>query len=156
MIKLLRVDHRLIHGQVAFAWTSYLGADCILVANDEVVNNSLHMTTLKLAKPANVKLVVKNIDDSIQAINSGVTDKYILFIVVSNIKDAQRLSKGCSKIKQVNLGGVKARENTRQISSAVSVTDEEIDMIRDMINFGIEVEIRQTPTQKKVLAQQLV
>ena len=34
MIKCLRVDHRLLHGQVAFSWTSALGADCILIAND--------------------------------------------------------------------------------------------------------------------------
>ncbi len=36
MITLLRVDHRLLHGQVAFSWTQYVGADCILIANDSV------------------------------------------------------------------------------------------------------------------------
>ena len=35
MIKITRVDERLVHGQVAFAWTNSLGADCILVVNDE-------------------------------------------------------------------------------------------------------------------------
>ncbi|ELO67219.1 PTS transport system, IIB component, partial [Salmonella enterica subsp. enterica serovar Enteritidis str. 543463 42-20] len=28
------MDHRLLHGQVAFSWTQYVGADCILIAND--------------------------------------------------------------------------------------------------------------------------
>ena len=36
MIKITRVDERLVHGQVAFAWTNSLGADCILVVNDEL------------------------------------------------------------------------------------------------------------------------
>ena len=36
MIKLCRVDHRLLHGQVAFSWTNELSADCILIANDAV------------------------------------------------------------------------------------------------------------------------
>ncbi len=36
MILLTRVDHRLLHGQVAFSWTQGLGADCILIANDDV------------------------------------------------------------------------------------------------------------------------
>lgn len=36
MIKLLRVDYRLVHGQVAISWSRHIGADCILVANDEV------------------------------------------------------------------------------------------------------------------------
>ena len=52
MIKLLRVDHRLLHGQVAFSWTQGLGADCILIANDDVPKNDIRKTTIKLAKPA--------------------------------------------------------------------------------------------------------
>jgi fructoselysine/glucoselysine PTS system EIIB component len=70
MIKLVRVDHRLLHGQVAFSWTNTLGADCILIANDEVVNDEIYKTTLKLAKPQGVRLVIKNIQDSINSIES--------------------------------------------------------------------------------------
>lgn len=51
MITLLRVDHRLLHGQVAFSWTQYVGADCILIANDNVPDDELRKTTIKLAKP---------------------------------------------------------------------------------------------------------
>ena len=40
MIKLLRVDHRLLHGQVAFSWTSTLSADCILIASDTVMKDA--------------------------------------------------------------------------------------------------------------------
>lgn len=43
MIVFLRVDHRLLHGQVAFSWTQYVGADCILIANDSY----LMMTCVK-------------------------------------------------------------------------------------------------------------
>ena len=88
MIKLLRVDHRLLHGQVAFSWTQFLGADCILIANDSLMQDELRKTTIKLAKPQGVKVVMKNIQDSIDAINSGVTDKYKLFVVVESIEDA--------------------------------------------------------------------
>ena len=48
MIKLVRVDHRLLHGQVAFSWTNGVGANCILVASDTVVNDDVWKTTLKL------------------------------------------------------------------------------------------------------------
>ena len=50
MIKLLRVDYRLVHGQVAISWSRHIGADCILVANDEVVENEI-----RKAAPVNVK-----------------------------------------------------------------------------------------------------
>ena len=55
MIKLVRVDHRLLHGQVAFSWTNGVGANCILVASDTVVHDDVWKTTLKLGKPSGVK-----------------------------------------------------------------------------------------------------
>ena len=67
MIELLRVDHRLLHGQVAFSWTNALGIDCILIANDSVPGDDIRKTTLKLSKPNGVKLVIKTIDDAIAA-----------------------------------------------------------------------------------------
>ncbi len=104
MITLLRVDHRLLHGQVAFSWTQYVGADCILIANDSVPGDELRKTTIKLAKPPSVKLVIKNINDSIEAIKSGVTDKYNLFIVVESVNDAWRIASAIDEIKSINLG----------------------------------------------------
>ena len=95
MIKLLRIDHRLIHGQVAVSWTQELGADCILLANDDCVTNQIRRTAISLAKPSNVKLVAKGIEDSIQAINDGKTDKYKLFVVVESVKDAYELVTHC-------------------------------------------------------------
>ncbi len=41
MIKLLRVDHRLLHGQVAFSWKNAVEADCILIACDAVMKDDL-------------------------------------------------------------------------------------------------------------------
>ena len=73
MVELLRVDHRLLHGQVVFSWCSALNPDCILVANDEAVSDELRKTTLRMSKPAGVKLVIKSVDDSIAAINAGKT-----------------------------------------------------------------------------------
>ena len=142
MVLMTRVDCRLLHGQTAVSWTSGLGADCILIANDAVVKDDLRKTTMKLAKPSGTKLVIKNIEDSITALNSGVTDKYKLFIVVESIADAA--------IDKVNLGLVKAKEGTRNISKSINVLPEEEILIRKMVEAGIEVEIRQVPNDKKV------
>lgn len=156
MIKLLRVDHRLLHGQVAFSWTQFLGVDCILIANDSLMTDELRKTTIKLAKPQGVKVVMKNIEDSINAINSGVTDKYKLFVVVESIEDAEKLIKGTDKFKVLNLGGIKAREGTRNISKAINVTQEEEETLKELINLGVEVEIRQIPNDQKIMAKSVL
>ncbi|MCY1713400.1 PTS sugar transporter subunit IIB [Caproiciproducens galactitolivorans] len=156
MIKLLRVDHRLIHGQVVFSWTSFLQADCILVACDAVVNDEIRKTTMKLSKPNGVKLVIKGIDASAEAINSGKTDPYKLFIVVESIADAEKLTAKCPQIKEVNLGGVKKTDDRKRLSAAVYANDEEIELIKKMISRDINIEIRQTPSDKVIKAEKVI
>lgn len=151
MITLVRVDHRLLHGQVAFSWTQYVGADCILIANDSVPNDELRKTTIKLAKPPSVKLVIKSIADSIEAIKSGVTDKYRLFIVVESVEDAWRLAREIPEIKSINLGGIKAKEGSRNISKAVNLLPDEIARLNELVGKGVEIEIRQVPNDRKQL-----
>lgn len=149
MIKMLRVDHRLLHGQVAVSWKSALDIDCILVANDAVPQDSLRKTAIKLAKPADTKLVIKGIEDSVSAINSGVTDKYKLLVVVESIADAARLCRAC-KISHLNLGGTKATSRTRSISKAVNVTPEEEETLRALVSEGVDVEIQMVPGDSAV------
>ncbi|EDT2960028.1 PTS sugar transporter subunit IIB [Salmonella enterica subsp. enterica] len=151
MIVFLRVDHRLLHGQVAFSWTQYVGADCILIANDSVPNDDLRKTTIKMAKPPAVKLVIKNIADSIEAIKSGVTDKYKLFIVVESVADACCLASAVDEIKSINLGGIKAKEGSKNISKAINLLAEEIKQLQQLVGNGVEVEIRQVPGDRKQL-----
>ncbi|CBG91538.1 PTS sugar transporter subunit IIB [Citrobacter rodentium] len=151
MIVFLRVDHRLLHGQVAFSWTQYVDADCILIANDSVPNDELRKTTIKMAKPPAVKLVIKNINDSIEAIKSGVTDKYRLFIVVESVNDAWRLASALPEITSINLGGTRVREGSNNISKAVNLLDEEMTQLRALNAAGVEVEIRLVPNDRKQL-----
>lgn len=156
MIKLVRVDHRLLHGQVAFAWTKNVGADCILIANDEVAKDELRMAALRMAAPSGVKLVIKNMEDSVSAILSGKTDKYRLMIILESIRDADRLTRGVEKIRHVNLGGVKSEPGKKQISMAISVSEEECEILRQMDARGITVEIKMVPEDKSQNAMDLI
>ncbi|WP_294562748.1 PTS sugar transporter subunit IIB [uncultured Traorella sp.] len=156
MIRLVRVDHRLLHGQVAFSWTRSLGTDCILIASDKVANDEIHASALKLSKPSGIKMVIKGIEDSAKAINSGVTDKYKLMIILGSIADAYMLCKKVSAIKSINLGGVKSEPGKVQISKAVFVNEEEKKMIRELDSMGIEVEVRMLPDETSIKAISLI
>ena len=156
MIKLVRVDHRLLHGQVAFSWANGVGADCILVASDMVATSDVWTTTLRLGKPTGVKLVMKNMQDSIEAISSGITDKYKMIIVVQTIKEAKQLIEGCSEVQSINLGNTKETGETKQISRQVFVTKEEEAILRELIDRGIEIEIRPLVDDKKIYVKDVL
>ena len=151
MIKGLRVDHRLLHGQVAVAWFNAIGANTILIANDDVAVDESRKNIMRLAKPANAKLVMKDIDYCVKAINEGLTDKYSMLVVVESIADAYRLIIETGKFPSLNLGGTKSGEGKKAISKTVNITKEEKELLDDLIEKGIEVEIRQVPGDSKII-----
>ena len=67
MIQLLRVDHRLLHGQVVFSWCGQLNPNCILIANDAAATDDVRKAALRLGKPNNAKLVIKTVDQEHQS-----------------------------------------------------------------------------------------
>lgn len=156
MIVLCRVDHRLLHGQVAFTWTQSVSSNCILIANDAVAKDDLRMTALRVSKPNGVKLVIKSVDDSLKALNSGVTDKYKLMILCESIKDAARLVEGYDKIKSINLGGIKNEAGKKQISKAISVNEEEVEILKELNDKGIELEVRMISDDSKQDVMKLI
>ena len=151
MIKLLRVDHRLVHGQVAVSWFNAVGANTILVANDAVAGDDFRKSAIRLAKPENAKLVMKSVEDSIAAINSGITDKYKMLIVVESVEDAVALILGTGDaITKLNLGGTKQRGGTKNYSKAINLTDEEAAKLTSLQQRGCDVSIQMVPSDSAV------
>jgi fructoselysine and glucoselysine-specific PTS system IIB component len=149
MIKLIRIDDRLVHGQVAFTWVPSLGIDCLIVANDKIAKDDFQKMTLGLAKPAGVKLLIKSVADTITFLNDEKNKAAKILTLINSIKDAATLASGVSEISSINFGGIRAKENAKLISKAVAVTDEDVVLIKELLQKGIELEIRQVPTDEK-------
>ncbi len=156
MIKLTRIDDRLMHGQVAFTWTPALGIDCIIVANDKVSKDEFQKMTLGLAKPAGVKLLIKSLQDSVTFLNDEKNKNLKILVLINSVKDASALSEAVSEIKSINFGGIRGREGSRLVSKAIALTPEDIVIIRELMSKGIELEMRQIPTDKKQFVQELI
>ncbi len=119
------------------------------------MKDDLRKTSIKLAKPSGVKLVIKNMDDAVNAINSGVTDKYKLLTVVESIKDAERLCKECN-INKLNLGGTKATAETRNISKAMNITPAEETILKGLCESGVDVTIQMVPEDSPVNVEKVL
>ncbi|MGE5446846.1 MAG: PTS sugar transporter subunit IIB [Bacteroidales bacterium] len=156
MIGLLRIDDRLLHGQVALTWTPSVGAGCILVANDKVAADDFQKMALNLAKPANVKLLVKSIADTAAILNDARYNGIKMLVLVNSVKDAFSLSELVSDIRSVNFGGIRSKEGSKAVSKAISLTDSDIAIIRKMLDKGLELEIRQVPGDKKLMLDEVI
>lgn len=156
MIKLIRIDDRLVHGQVAFTWTPALGADCLLIANDKVAKDEFMKMTLSLAKPAGTKLLIKSVKDAAIFLNDEKSKNAKVLVLINNIKDAAALAADVPEITSVNFGGLRSKEGSKLISKAIALNDDDIAIIREMLAKGLELEVRQVPTDNRQLVESLI
>ncbi len=93
MISLVRIDDRLLHGQVAYGWTSSLGVNVILVVNDEAKNDQMKAMALNLAKPNQVKLYIRGVEESGEIVRKfAEAKKSKVLVLVKNSADALSLA----------------------------------------------------------------
>lgn len=156
MIKLIRIDDRLIHGQVAYAWTRYLDANCILVANDQIPNDDFKKMSLNLAKPPGVDLLIKSVFQAIDYLKSDLSSKKKIFVLVDCSNDALEIAKGLSDVKSINVGGIRMSDGKKMISNSVAVDESDISNFKELISLEVELEIRQVPSEKKKLIKNLI
>lgn len=154
MIKAIRVDYRLLHGQVAVSWTSALGADCLLLVSDTVKDDPMRMNALKMAKPSGVKVVIKNTEEAVEALTSGVTDKYKLFIICEDLEIASTIVEAAGE-KSLNIGNTPFREGTKQYGKSAHLTGEEEKLIKGLLDAGIDVYIQMVPAEKSTKCKSL-
>ena len=156
MIKLTRIDDRLLHGQVAFTWTPAVSADCLVVANDKVAGDEFMKMTLNLAKPASAKLLIKSLTDTITFLNDPRSQPMKILVLVNSVKDVAVLANGVKEIQSINFGGLRTKQGTKLISKAIAMTDEDIVVTKELLTKCMELEVRQVPTDKKVLIETLI
>ena len=153
MIKLLRIDDRLLHGQVAQSWTSHYHIDQIFVINDDVMNDEFSKVTLRLAKPKNVDLQFYEISGCATALKLASQNEKSVMVIVERFKDAWILHQRLPQLKEMNVGGQrnKAETDAVQFTSSVTLLRADLDICRALMDDGVRLEIRQIPAEKEVL-----
>lgn len=145
-----RVDDRLIHGQVATSWIRGQNIQVVVLVDDKIAANKTQISILKVSAPAGVKLYVQSVDKFVEKYNQGILDSYRVMLVFENAHTPLELVKKGIDLKSVNLGGMRFKEGRRQISKALSVSEDEERVIRELNNLGVEVEHRQLVSDQKV------
>ena len=146
-IVLTRIDNRLIHGQVATQWSGTLGANLLLVANDEVAQNKMRQNLMNMAAPSYAQTRYFSIKKTIDIIHKA-SDRQKIFIICETPHDVLRLVEGGVPIKKVNIGNMHMAEGKRQVATSVAVDDKDVEAFKKLQEHGVELEIKRVPTEK--------
>lgn len=162
MIESIRIDDRLIHGQVALVWSKELNTSRIVVANDEAARNDVMKMTLQMATPAGIKLLIKSMDDAVAVFNDPRTKDLKLFVLTDNVEDALRITKECPDVKSVNVANVGRFDESdpalkKQLNSCVILNPHEMDCLRELAECqGTDVHAQVVPTNPKTPIKSLL
>lgn len=144
-IGLARIDSRLLHGQVATAWSKSVNPDRIIVVSDNVSHDELRKTMIQQAAPAGIKAHVIPIKKMIEVAKDprfGNTKALLLF---ETPEDALKAIEGGVDIKTLNIGSMAHSEGKVAVNKVLSLNMEDVKTYDKLKEMGIQFDVRKVP-----------
>jgi len=154
-IVLVRVDNRLVHGQIIEAWIPFTKAACLAVVDDEVAEDFFRTTVIKMAVPREIEVIVSRVEE-FAALYLPKPEKRPTIVLFSNIEDVRRALKSGFNIGKLNIGNLYTEECSLKCSPCVLLSETDIRTLRDLLNSGIEIDVRRVPREKPVNLRELI
>lgn len=147
MITIARIDERLIHGQVAYAWTTAYKSQAVMAVDEEAASDPLQKSLLEMACPAGTKCFVVSCEKA-AALLQKYADKKI-FVVAKHPATYLKLHELGVALQTINVGGLYFKEGRRQLAKTVYVDPAMEDAFEKLHALGVELEIRTHPSDAK-------
>ncbi len=142
----VRIDDRLIHGQVATMWTNNLSATRIMVVDDAAANSDVMKMSLKLATPNGVSLSVLPVEKVAPRIIEGSYDGQRVFMIIKSPETLVRLLEAGVKIKSVNVGNLTYTAEKIKVTNTVAVSMQDVENFKKLDSLGVELTIQLIPS----------
>jgi mannose/fructose/N-acetylgalactosamine-specific phosphotransferase system component IIB len=155
-IALVRVDNRLVHGQILEAWVPFIKSSAIIVVDDQVASDFFRETVIKMAVPREVEVIVSNVEDFANNYKYGTGQGKKAIVLFSVIADALRAFQNGFVFDKLNIGNVYSEECLKQCSPSVMLDGEDIKTIRIFLDAGVNIDVRRVPREKPIDIRKLI
>ncbi len=149
-IALVRVDSRLVHGQIIEAWVPYLKIRCIYVANDEVANDFFRETVMKLAVPREVEVLFSSVDEFSQTVPYRRGSGKKTLVLFERLSDALRAYRQGFTFPALNVGNIYDDHYCYRLSACVQLNEEEALSLKELLANGVNVELQRIPKDRRI------
>ncbi|WP_332236885.1 PTS system mannose/fructose/N-acetylgalactosamine-transporter subunit IIB [Sporolactobacillus sp. KGMB 08714] len=151
-VKLVRIDYRLIHGQVITKWSNKANVNRIVVVNDELAKDSFMAQIYTMAAPPGIKVEVVAIENFVKEalkVDSSYNSKAIL-VLFKNIIDAKKTVEAGVKFNSMQIGGLGAGNGRKMIVKGISIDRKDAEDLLVIQDTGVEVNFQVTPEENRV------
>ena len=152
----VRVDTRLLHGQVATTWTKTVSPDRIIVVSDGVAHDQLRKTMIEQAAPPGVPANVVPISKMIEVTKDprfGATKAMLLF---ENPQDLLAAIEGGVDIKEANIGSMAHSVGKVVVTNAIAMDNADVETLETLHAKGVALEARKVPSDSPVSYEDLI
>lgn len=150
MIKLVRLDYRLIHGQILAAWVNHLSAQRIILVDDDAANDEMKSATLKLAKPTGIRLNIFTVEKTIDKMPKVLELNENIMMVFGTTAALVAVCRMCPAIREVQYGATFNKDGSKQIDESVFLDESEQADTRELLAMGVKIYSQQTPAKRKI------
>ena len=160
-ITALRVDDRLIHGQVAMTWTKQLAVQGIVVANDVAANDNTQKMALKMAVPGGIKSLIKPVDEAIRILNNPKASRMRILVLTRTVKDALKIRQSVGEIGFLNVGntgrfdGIDVSEKL-VLTPTIMLTKAEQQALKELVALDPKACMQQVPNDEQKLVKDIL
>ena len=146
----VRMDNRLIHGQILVSWKAHIPINHLIVTNDVVANDPLQKTILNAVAPIDAKVSILTVKDCVNYCNKPESSKEKIFIIAKLPEDGLALVKNGLKIETLNLGNQAFTRGAKKLSKSVYLTESGVKALKELHNMGVRITCRMMPTDEDV------
>ncbi|MFH1725409.1 MAG: PTS sugar transporter subunit IIB [Elusimicrobiota bacterium] len=152
----LRIDDRLIHGQVVEGWAPHLKATRIVVVSDEVASDETQRMLMRLAVPDEISIEALSVKEACARIAELEANGSGLLILTPAPREALALLEAGMKVASVNVGGLHHSVGRVMIGKAIFLTEGDREALQAIAARGVRLDARAVPSEKGIpLAQML-
>jgi len=145
----VRMDNRLIHGQILVSWNAALSIDHLIVTNDKVAKDPMQVTLLKAVTPIGSKVSILTIEECVDYCMSPEAEDENIFIITKFPEDGLALIEEGLEIDTLNLGNQAFVRGAKKLSNSVYLTEEGVSALKKMHEKGIKLTCRMLPNDSK-------
>ena len=150
-ITLVRVDNRLVHGQILEAWVPFLKAQCIIVVNDNVAGDFYCETVIRMAIPSEIEVIVSTVEEFAKNYTFTRDGGKKTIVLFSTVADAVRAYNLGFHFDKLNIGNVYNEKYKLCHVPSVFLCDKEIkDILKLLEKNKVAIEIKTIPLERSV------
>lgn len=147
-VALLRIDDRLVHGQVVTKWIQDSGANTIIIVDDFLATNSYLSNVYKMAAPKGINVSIYSVEDFCTKEHAGDFADLKLLLLFKSVDSLVKTFDSGFFTEKVQIGGLGASAGKKLVYRTIALSEAEAKQLVDILNKGVEIYFQVVPDDR--------